>query len=169
MRRTGHDAAPPTREELRQLRALRGRAPHVIAHGRGEGVLAVALRDALAVRREGRWSQVGWQSIQHGSWAEDEGRLAWELVDGTRDAVVRPGAGLLPGAFMERVQASILVQERVEVPGGGSVVLSGRRNPDGTGGVTWMAEPSARVAMDDPAVQEFIVGQGERLAAEYGL
>ena len=92
-----------------------------------------------------------------------------ELVDGTRDAVVLPGAGLLPGAFMERVQASVLVQERVEVPGGGSVVLSGRRNPDGTGGVTWMAEPSARVAMDDPAVQEFIVGQGERLAAEYGL
>ena len=168
MRTIGHTTTPG-REELRELRALRGSAPHVIAAGRGEGVLVVALGDVLAVRREGQWGQVGWQYIQHGSWDGDDDRLSWTLIDGTEHSAVLTEAGQLPGAFLERVQASVLVQEKLEVPGGGSVVLIGRRNPAGTGEVTWMAQPSGRAAMDEPAVQEFIVSQSERLADEYGL
>lgn len=167
--RTTRRTSSPGREELRELRALRGSAPQIIAAGRGEDVLVAALGDGLAVRRRGRWSQVGWQEIQHGSWDGDNDRLTWTLIDGTEHAAVLTEAGRLPGAFLERVQASIIVQEKLEVPGGGSVVLSGRRNPAGTGGVTWMAQPSGRAAMDDPAVQEFIVNQSERLADEYGL
>ncbi|WP_316667233.1 hypothetical protein [uncultured Propionibacterium sp.] len=169
MRMIRRDAASPSREELRGLRGLRGRTPHVIASGRGEGIVAVVLRDAFALRREGHWSQVGWQDIQHGSWDGGDGRLSWTLVDGAQDSAVLTDAGRLPGAFMERVQASILVQERIEAPGGGSVVLSGRRNPAGTGEIMWMAEPSARVDMTDPAVREFIVNQSGRLADEFGL
>lgn len=170
MRRTGrHTTAGPGREELRELRVLRGSAPQVLAGARGEDLLAVALPDALALRRAGQWSQVAWQDIQHGSWDGERNRLQWVLVDGTEDGVVLTEAGQLPGVFVERVQASILVQEQVGAPGGGTVLLSGRRNPAGHGPVIWTAEPSARVAMDDPAVRKFIVGESERLADEYGL
>ena len=157
------------RDELRELRALRGSAPQVIAAGRGDGVLVAVLSDGLAVRHEGLWSQVGWQEIQHGTWDRDNELLTWTLIDGTEHSAVLTEAGQVPGAFQERVQASILVQEKLQVPGGGSVVLSGRRNPAGQGDVTWMAQPSGRATMDDPVVQEFIVNQSERLADEYGL
>lgn len=158
----------PGNEELAGLSDALGARPDLLAWARGTGILAVAGRAQLAISRHGEWQLVSWDDILQGKWREADGVLQWVLLDGRRQEVRLEDAGDLPGVFMERVQASILVQERVPVLGGaGEILVSGRRNPGDGGELRWMVQPVGGISLDDPEVKRIAIAEAENLRREY--
>ncbi len=159
----------PSHEELAGLSAALGSRVDLLAWARGSDILAVATRADLAVAQEGIWQIIPWDDILQGKWQEADGALQWVLLDGHRQEVRLADAGDLPGVFMERVQASIVVQERVPVLGGsGEILVSARRNPAGGGQLRWMVQPVGRISLQDPEVQRVALAETENLRREYG-
>ncbi len=147
----------------------------------------VALRDALALRHPdagdgdvggggaaGPWRVLEWPEVRSGSWDGETGRLSVTTLDGTTQRLKLTEPGRLPGVFHERVQATILVEERISVPGG-EVLVSGRRQPAGvdTGSqgqrVVWHAVAIGRADLADPQVSRLVVAATERLRSDYEL
>ncbi|WP_143052776.1 hypothetical protein [Propionibacterium cyclohexanicum] len=158
----------PSREELRGLQAALGHRAAALAWGRGQELLAVATRGHLAVAERGTWRVIAWDDILSGAWREDDATLRWMLIDGSGRTIQLENSGELPGVFMERVQASILVQERVPVLGGrGEIIVSGRRNPTGGGELRWMVQPLGSTDLSDPRVQQVAIAETEHLRREY--
>lgn len=158
-----------------------------LASARGPVDAVVALRDALALRRPGSdgptggqaasaktWEVLQWPEVRSGAWDGESGRLSVTMLDGSSQRFQLSDPGRLPGVFHERVQATILVEERITVPGG-EVLVSGRRQPagvtSGAGGqqVVWHAVAIGRADLDNPAVARLVVATTERLRADYEL
>lgn len=132
------DLFPPrlprdVRSELEAALAEAGRPGRARVLGFAEAFpdgYAVGLRSELAVQRGGSWSIVPWETIERGSWNAENRSLRWELVDGRRGSVAIDAPGPMPGIFYERVQASILAREEIEIEGTvNGAVLSLRRDP----------------------------------------
>lgn len=142
-----------------------------LARGTGaDGLLVVALRTTLAVREDGAWRTIDWQLVRDGTWDGAGGMLRAELLDGRKLAWCLEDAGHVPEVFAERVQASILVSERIRVPGG-EVVLTGRRTPSASRAdarpVLWHAMAVGAARLDEPRTSEIVRCATERLRTDY--
>ena len=144
------------------------------ALGRGDKVLASAAttdhtwllgtRDALLVVSssvepvESRL-RIPWERVETADWDRDKDRLrVAEVADFGQVRPVHeygvPEPGLLLAMIRERVTASVVLQRRVEVSGGGCLRVIARRAPRGNGEVTWAYDFDVDVDPGDPAVQE---------------
>ena len=124
--------------DFRSLTEAVGRRVRVLAWARGADGPVVGLADRLAVRGPDAWRFIGWHEVASGGWDAETGRLRWRLIDGVRDDLVLAGPGSLPELFRERVEASIVVQERLELARGrAAMIVARRRLDDGRAPLQW--------------------------------
>ncbi|MDA8437450.1 MAG: hypothetical protein M0Z51_01160 [Propionibacterium sp.] len=155
-----------------------------LASARGPVDAVVALRDALALRHSEAgqpeaettdpWRVLQWPEVRSGAWDGETGRLSVTMLDGSTQRLQLSEPGRLPGVFHERVQSTILVEERIPVPGG-EVLVSGRRQPAGADTTTgerpvvWHAVAIGRADLTEPGVSRLVIAATERLRADYEL
>lgn len=160
-------------EAARELSAHLGRRVQVLTEGRGEGVVVLGLVDALGVRRDQDWELVEWHLIRHGHWDEEQRTLSWVLADDTSGSVVLSEPGRVPELFQERVKASIVVEDRTPAPGGGWILLVGRRSlahsDDPEPGIVWQVLAEGAAELRDPQVSEHIVARVAALESDYSV
>ncbi|MGJ6979542.1 hypothetical protein ACSDQ9_03295 [Aestuariimicrobium soli] len=140
------------------------------AVGAGDAV-AVALDSAFAVRRDGVWEVHGWHLLQGGGWNRDSSALRWTTNTDERGSVVLDEPGRLPEVFNERMMASIVVQQNFDAPGGGRVMVAGRRplGGAGEGATVWQVVTHGRAKLDDPEVRAFLLERTAELKEQYDL
>jgi hypothetical protein len=61
------------------------------------------------------WRAWAWHDLLRGDWRPEEGRLGWRDADGLCHSLVLTDPGDLPPVFRERIDATFLVEERVEL------------------------------------------------------
>lgn len=159
--------------DLAALRERRPEAGRVLAVGQGAGSLVAACEECLAVRRgEDGWEFVGWHLVTRGGWDGPSGVLRWSTIEGGEGSVRLEDAGQVPGAFRDRVDASIVLQQAAEAPGGGTVVVAGRRrlgrstSPEDP--VVWQVTTTGAARLDDPAVADLARQLTARLRDDVG-
>lgn len=159
---------PPRLDRTRtaELAASMGRRPEVLTWGEGRDVVVVAMRDSLALRRDGAWETWGWQEILSGSWRADADTFRWVCADGRRVEAHLDSPARLPEVFRERVQASTVMTETHDLERG-SVAIIGRRSLDGTDSITWYATASGGADLAEPATSRFVVRRTDELKAEW--
>ncbi|NNG21188.1 hypothetical protein HJ590_16815 [Naumannella sp. ID2617S] len=161
---------PTTRETLAQAYAERfGRAiGRPITATRTDGRWCVLLPDALAEERADGWRFVGWHEVDRGGWNSQNNELRWELVDGRRGAVVLDEPGRLPEVFAERVAASIVVQQHIDLPDTreGAVISARRDLGDRAAGLLWRTR-RGRGTPDTAEVRARLAAEIERLQTDY--
>lgn len=114
------------------------------------------------------WTHLGWHQIERGGWNGDDRRLTWILYDGGRGSATLGNPGRVPELFRERIAASIAIEEIIQVGGGRSVVVSGRRDlstPDGT--LEWRTSLSRGLSWQQPGLLDLAEDVLARLRAEY--
>lgn len=149
-----------------QLTERLGHRVDVLAVGEGDGGLVLAgARSHLAVRRDGAWQAWPWESIKGGSWNAEDQEFRWSTMTGEEFQASLKQARRLPELFRERVQASTVVEESFDLPGG-TVQIVGRRAPGTDGEVRFYAVPRGRVSLDDEPTRQFIVAHTDRLRTE---
>jgi len=154
--------------DFRSLTEAVGRRVRVLAWARGADGPAVGLADRLAVRGPDAWRFIGWHEIASGGWDAETGRLRWRVIDGVRDDLVLDGPGLLPELFRERVEASIVVQERLELARGRVALIAARRRlGDEHAPLTWSI--SRHGGSFDSAQADQADAELARLRAEYDI
>lgn len=95
-------------------------------------------------------TRIPYETIDKASWDEDGLRLA--LTGGTRHEVRVPEPRLLPETLRERVNATIIVNKHVHLPGRGGVRLVARRRPAGEV-VGWTLVFDEGLDPDDPGLR----------------
>ncbi|MEV4835058.1 hypothetical protein AB0K05_11080 [Nonomuraea sp. NPDC049486] len=95
-------------------------------------------------------TRVPYETIDKASWDEDGLRLV--TGDGTIHAVRVAEPRLLPETLRERVNATIVVNKHVELPGRGGVRLVARRRPGGEV-VGWKLVFDEGLDPDDPGLR----------------
>lgn len=156
--------------ELESLQAAIGMPVKALAVARGRGVLAAAMPEILGILRDGEWSFIGWHEIQHGGWDRDAGLLTWLSIDGQSTRVKLEDEGDLPEVFLERVGASIVMQQRLRVPETSfSVVIAARRALREGAPVVWTVQPLGTTSLDDARVRAFVLEVTEHLKDELNL
>lgn len=114
------------------------------------------------------WSHLGWHRIERGSWNGEARRLSWTDYDGVRGSATLPRPGRVPELFRERIAASIAVEEIVQVGGGRSVAISGRRDlsaPESR--LEWQTSLSRGLNWQQPGLRALAEEVLARLQAEY--
>ncbi|WP_049572920.1 hypothetical protein [Nonomuraea sp. SBT364] len=91
----------------------------------GDGFLVAT---TLALHLPGG-DRIPYESVDRASW--DEGGLSLVTTGGERHRVAVTEPGLLPETLRERVNATIVVNKHVDLPGRGGVRLVARRRPGG--------------------------------------
>jgi hypothetical protein len=133
------------------------------------GGWAVATPASLrAVLPTGHLVNRPWTDVDHVAWDADSRMLAVWWV-GSRQASpleVEEGS-FLPEVVHERVRASMVLSQDVDVPGGGTVRVALRRADDGT--LSTQAVPGRGVRMKDPAIAALVERARARLRDEAGL
>ncbi|MGA4507144.1 hypothetical protein ACQB6R_05445 [Propionibacteriaceae bacterium G1746] len=166
----------PLDEQLAaELRRGRPEAGRVLAVGAGpDGVVVVATQECLAIHRphptadQQRWEFVGWHLISRGGWDRETGRLRWTFVDQSSGSVVLTEAGSVPPVFRDRVQASIVVEQVFPAPGGGHVVIAGRRQlANQTSGLVWQVTTMGAARLSNPDVAEYVTLKTAQLKSDY--
>ncbi len=157
-------------ETVAALNRLVGRRPRALATGRGAEGEVVGLVDRLVYRAEGEWRQEFWHDVERGTWDRESRRLRWSGITGAAHEVELTDTGLLPDLFNERVTASIACLRVVDLAGGGTAVITARRDlGDPTAPLIWRTSPGkgarAVTVADDPTVASEL----ERLRSEYDL
>lgn len=147
--------------------------PHVLAwsggrHG-GTDVTVVAVEEGLAiVDADGTARAVAWHEVVRGGWREKTSALYWTFLDRTEDSVTLDRPGDLPAVFNDRVTASIVVREPLDVAGG-RVTVAGRRRlgslDDGT--IQWTAVADGDADLTDEATEDRVLETTERLRQEW--
>lgn len=154
--------------DFRSLTEAVGRRVRVLAWARGADGPVVGLADRLAVRGPQAWRFIGWHEVASGGWDTETGQLRWRLTDGVRDAVVLDGPGSLPELFRERVEASIVVQERLELARGrAAMIVARRRLDDGRAPLQWTVTQHG--GSFDSAQADQADAELARLRAEYDI
>lgn len=120
--------------DYRTLTAALGERVRVLAWAAAGGGPVVGLAGALAIRGPEAWRFIGWHEIVSGGWDAETGLLQWRESDGVRDAIELADPGALPDLFRERVEASIVVQRRLELPRGRAAMIVARRQLGGAAG-----------------------------------
>ncbi|MEL4504432.1 hypothetical protein AAEX63_06555 [Luteococcus sp. H138] len=145
-----------------------GTTGRVLATASGPKVEILAFADRFAVRVGDDWREVGWHQVQTGGWKAERDEMHWRLTDGSKDAVQLTEPRSLPTVFRERVQATIAVEDRFDVPGGGAVVLTARRDlSQRQPTLIWTAFAVRGARMEDPQVKALAEEALARLRADY--
>lgn len=104
-----------------------------------------------------RFVRLPWQRIEHASWKD--GRLhVQEVVNGTAHLVALTDPGSVPETVRERVTATVVADQRAQLPAGGTVRITGRRSP-ADDVVRWSLIFESGLDPDDPELRS----QAERL------
>ena len=163
-------AEQATQAELDSLHAALGEKPRVMAVGRGRSVLAIAVPEIFCVLRDGEWSFIGWHEIQHGGWDRDASLLTWLSIDGESDRAKLDEPGEVPEVFLERVGASIVMQQRLRVPDTSfSVVIAARRALRDGAPIVWTVQPLGTASLDDERVKSFVIEATDHMKDELNL
>lgn len=125
------DRAGLPRADFDRLSQALGRRVRVLAWARGEVGPVVGLADRLAIGEPQSWNFVGWHRIATGGWDAETGTLRWRLDDGSEQQVTLDEPGSLPELFRERVDASIVMHEKVDLHQGRTATIVARRRLDG--------------------------------------
>lgn len=135
-----------------------------------DGLWIVVLPDALAEQRADGWRFVGWHEIDRGGWNSQNSELTWELVDGRRGSVLLDDPGRVPEVFAERVAASIVVQQHVEIDGTreGAVISARRDLGDRSAPLLWRTR-RGRGTPDSIEVQHVLAAETQRLRTDYDI
>lgn len=145
-----------------------GGVPRVLAVGRTDGDRPVAgLPDRLAIRNPDGWRCVAWQAIDRGGWDPATAELRW-TCGGVEGSVHLTEIGRLPDLFRERVAASIVLQQTVELGGRKRATITARRDPGvASGPIEWrVALPPGELGADQRRVLDAEVA---RLRTEYDI
>ena len=147
------DAVPP------DVRARLAPGERVLASAAAEdGTWLLGTRDALLVVGPAGTGRTRWEDVESADWDREQSRLRvveaapFGLVRREREFTVPDPGRLLP-MVRERVTASVLLQRRVPVPGGGGLTVIARRAPHGADAVTWSCELDPGTDPDDPEVR----------------
>lgn len=147
--------------------------PHLLAWGTGthagRPVTVVAVDEGLAlVDGQGDALAVAWHEVVRGGWNSDTSTLHWTFLDGDRDEVVLERQGDLPTVFNDRVTASIVVREPIEVAGG-RVTVAGRRRMGSLddGQILWTAIADGKASLADPRTGEQVLERTEQLRRQW--
>ena len=138
------------------------------------GTTVVAGRHRLyAVRRSPEGSAVTlsrpWHLVDSGTWSGEDALLTITWVDGepvTRFALTAPGA--LPETFRERVQASVVIAETLDLAGRGAARVAVRKVL-GTGELVSQVVLGRGVRSTDPGVREAVRSGIARVREQVGL
>ena len=122
------------------------------APARGGGVV-VATDQAVYLPDAGsEYSRFAYESVATATWQDPLLEVVQVGSRGARRVVELSDPGRLPPAVRERVTASVVISERVDLPGGGRVLVSARRPPAGEG-IRWNVVFDAGVDPRDPGVR----------------
>ena len=139
-----------------------------------EGGWVVGTRDRLhLVASDGTAESWGWETVHRADWDQEESRLSVEPVQEYAAPVVRhvrvvPEPGDLAAFIRERVTATIVVQQRVNLRGKKGFRVIGRRPPTG-GEVVWAFELDPGVDPSDPVVERATAKALAEARASVGL
>jgi len=139
-----------------------------------DGGWVVGTRDRLhLVDASGVAQAWGWEVVHRADWDKETAELSVEPVQDYAAPVVRhvrrlPEPGDLVPLVRERVTATVVVQQRIQVTGKKGFRVIGRRPPTG-GEVVWAFELDAGLDPDDPAVQEATTRALAEAQASVGL
>lgn len=110
-----------------------------------------------------------WHLVDAGLWSGEDGSLRVTWVDGERPArFVLPQPGQLPEALRERVQASVVIVEAVELPGRRSARVVVRKDL-ATDELISQAVLGPGVRSTDPGVSELVSAGLARVREQVGL
>ena len=99
------------------------------------------------------WTRLAWTSVDRATWEEPEVVIEGRLEGSARRWRVRlSDAGRLPEVIRERVTASIVISEHVELVDGGGARIVGRRT-DGDTAVEWSVTFDPGLDPQDPALR----------------
>lgn len=149
----------PQRQSVPAVSTLTSRERVLAWAQTADGAVLAGTRDALhwAPSGEGAPRRLPWPQVEAATWdAESSTFRVSEVGDwGNVRAeyfFVLDEARLLLELVRERVTASIVMQRRFQVPGGGLLVIA-RRAPHGNDAVFWVFEYDESVDPVDPGVQ----------------
>lgn len=140
-------------------------ADAVLAHGKlttGEDVQATRL--ALLV--PARELRLPWDRVTAATWDDPTLHV---IASGTTYDLEMAEQGLLPEVIRERVQASILVSEHVDLRGDLGARFSARRVPFGDSEVRWTVTFDAGLDAQDPELRVQAEQVLDRLRQTYGV
>lgn len=169
----GLGAGGPVLPSALRQQAQARRGEKVLASGRVDG------RDAWLVATN--WSMVefvdghlalrkDWHEVDRGVWAKDTARLTVTWTDGTARRIypMSEGPGNVLEALHERVQASVVLSETVEVPQAGSAQVAIRRDLQ-SGEIFDQVLSSTVTSAHDPELLDQIRSTRNRLRDQVGL
>ncbi|GAB2485716.1 hypothetical protein GCM10027030_19670 [Luteococcus sediminum] len=160
----GRTTSPAVADYERQV----GRCVQVLAEASGPRVALLAMPDSFAVSFDGQWQTIGWHQVRTGGWKLETDEMYWRLLDGRSDSLVLTDEGHFPETFRDRVQASVVVEQRVPVPSGGTVVLSARRDLGQDQPVLdWQVQASHGASLKDPETRHLADEALAGLRADY--
>jgi hypothetical protein len=133
----------------------------------GGGVAAATVDGLHVLTPQGRALHREWALVRQASWEAASGTLAVTWISPRQLTPLELTApGRFPDVVHERVRASLLLSQEVNVTGGGSVWVALRRSADG--GVVTQVVPTAGVRLDDGEIAEQVRRAQEALRDEVG-
>jgi hypothetical protein len=132
----------------------------VLAWATTDGGHAVALTGHLALGAGDTWELIGWHDLVRGGWDPKAGILHWQPAQGERRSVRLADPRDLPPLFRERLNDTILVEERLGGPADGVVVTVQRRLDEAQAPLIFRATP---VDADNPPSAELSAAADRRL------
>lgn len=150
-----------------RVRRARHNGELVLAEGTlvgGDPVLATA--STLYV--PGRDLALPWERVAAATWEDPELRL---VTTGSREThiLTLDDSGLLPEVIRERVQASILVSEHVQLTATGGARFSARRSPTADAEVRWTVTFDDGLDPQDITLRQLADGELARMRQNYGV
>ncbi len=160
----------PDRHVVDSYQQATGTKPRVIGWGSGRRVELLAFADSFAVHfGDEPWRRIGWHEVRSGGW-RTEGEIHWRLVDGSRESFQLTDEANFPEVFRDRVQASIALDEVYELPRGGALQVSARRDlAQSTPTLLWHTVAIRGARLDDPQTRAEAAALEARLRADYDL
>lgn len=145
--------------------------PRVLAWAESPNGIVVALPDRLVVREGEAWRDTPWRDVISGGWDSRDGALTWTTASGGHDRVALTEPGTLPELFRERVTASIVLSEHVDVPGTPhGITLTARRNPAAPrSGLSWVPIAQPGTDLSNPEVARAVAQVVADIRANYDI
>ncbi len=119
----------------------------------GGGVMAATIGGLRAVTPSGRQVSRPWTDVDHVAWEGGSSTLAvWWVGSRQPLPLELENPARLPEVVHERVRASVVLSQQIELGAGRSVWVAVRKGADGA--LSTQAVPSPGVRLDDPEVAE---------------